>query len=215
MKHITTMAIVCCIATIASMDAVSQTRGIGIYPGEPSAYSGPQAVAGSKAYRNIALNRAAFQSSSFDYNLTAQLVTDGIISKGLPEYIEVSTSDGIVAKRDKERIFDGNPRTRISFASKENAFIQIHTTFESLIDGMAISIIADCKEGESHNFSFSAESSEDGQIWTVLKKGTGDDISNPLELAIPLKNSVKSRYFRLVLNSKAVTNWQISDWKFT
>jgi hypothetical protein len=215
MKHITTMAIVCCIATIASMDAVSQTRGIGIYPGEPSAYSGPQAVADSKAYRNIALNRAAFQSSSFDYNLTAQLVTDGIISKGLPEYIEVSTSDGIVAKRDKERIFDGNPRTRISFASKENAFIQIHTTFESLIDGMAISIIADCKEGESHNYAFSVESSEDGQIWTVLKKGTGDDISSPLELAVPLKNCVKSRYFRLVLDSKAVTNWQISDWKFT
>ena len=215
MKHITTLAIACGIATIASMDAVSQTRGIGIYPGEPSAYSGPQAVAGSKAYRNIALNRAAFQSSSFDYNLTAQLVTDGIISKGLPEYIEVSTSDGIVAKRDKERIFDGNPRTRISFASKENAFIQIHTTFESLIDGMAISIIADCKEGESHNYAFSVESSEDGQIWTVLKKGTGDDISSPLELAVPLKNCVKSRYFRLVLDSKAVTNWQISDWKFT
>src|SRR5574344_2940843 len=124
MKHITTMAIVCCIATIASMDAVSHTRRIGIYPGEPSTYSGPQAVAGSKAYRNIALNRAAFQSSSFDYNLTAQLVTDGIISKGLPEYIAVSTSHGIVAKRDKERMCGGNPRTRSSFASKENAFIQ-------------------------------------------------------------------------------------------
>ena len=31
-------------------------------------------------YRNIALRRAAFASSGYDYNLTAQLATDGIVT---------------------------------------------------------------------------------------------------------------------------------------
>ena len=31
---------------------------------------------------NIALNKAAYASSTYDYNLTAQLVTDGVVESG-------------------------------------------------------------------------------------------------------------------------------------
>ena len=57
--------------------------GIGIYPGNPDENTAPVMVQ-DDSYRNIALNRAAYASSSFDYNLTAQLVTDGIVSAEMP-----------------------------------------------------------------------------------------------------------------------------------
>jgi len=48
-------------------------------------------------YRNLALHRAAYQSSSYDYNLTAQLVTDGIVETKLPRWVVVSSSEHGVA----------------------------------------------------------------------------------------------------------------------
>lgn len=56
------------------------TRGLGVYPGRPAEYFGPQVVPGGSAYRNVALLRAASQSSAFDFNRTAQLVTDGLVA---------------------------------------------------------------------------------------------------------------------------------------
>ena len=56
------------------------TRGLGVYPGNPAEYFGPQVVSGGTQYRNVALMRAASQSSAFDFNCTAQLVTDGLVA---------------------------------------------------------------------------------------------------------------------------------------
>ncbi len=42
-----------------------------------------------RADENIALNKAAYASSTYDYNLTAQLVTDGLES-GEPAWLKVS-----------------------------------------------------------------------------------------------------------------------------
>ena len=38
---------------------------------------------------NIALNRIAIASSSYDYNLTAQLATDGIVEADEPAWLSV------------------------------------------------------------------------------------------------------------------------------
>ena len=48
------------------------SRGIGIYPGNPAECFAPTLV-GDTTYRNLALHRRAWHSSSHDYNLTAQL----------------------------------------------------------------------------------------------------------------------------------------------
>jgi hypothetical protein len=65
---------------------LSFTCGIGIYPGAPSEDFSPEFVRDtSGTYRNLALLRPAFHSSSYDYNLTAQLVTDGISDTRVPE----------------------------------------------------------------------------------------------------------------------------------
>ena len=68
-----------CICYGCTQDEENRNLGIGVYPGNPDENTAPVMVQ-DDSYRNIALNRAAYASSSFDYNLTAQLVTDGIVS---------------------------------------------------------------------------------------------------------------------------------------
>jgi hypothetical protein len=57
-------------ASLAS-SAQEYTRGIGVYPGDPREYAGPSLAPDAHAYRNLALHRPAYQSSAYDYNLTA------------------------------------------------------------------------------------------------------------------------------------------------
>lgn len=58
---------------------------------------------------DIAKNRVALASSNYDYNLTAQLVTDGIIVPDEPCFVSVSTKDGELPKREKEWTLDYGP----------------------------------------------------------------------------------------------------------
>ena len=61
---------------------------------------------------NIALNRTAVASSNYDYNLTAQLATDGIVHEGEPAFIEVNSSDGPVSRVERENALDGDRNSR-------------------------------------------------------------------------------------------------------
>ncbi len=91
------------------------TRGIGIYPGRQAEYSAPRLVADSSGYRNIALHRPAYASSAYDYNLTAQLLTDGIANGRQPSYLSVITPQGELPRREREWLFDDGPYSRASF----------------------------------------------------------------------------------------------------
>lgn len=104
------MAIV--ISAVSSVCAKTDglTRGIGVYPGRMSESNAP-AMAVDRDYRNIALHRAVYTSSSADFNLTGQLVTDGIITKGCPPSLAVTTPDGLLPLRDREKLIDGNIHT--------------------------------------------------------------------------------------------------------
>lgn len=72
----------------------AQTRGIGVYPGRPGESAAPRLVAGGNTDRNLALGRAAKHSSSFDFDLTAQLVTDGIVRDRDSDFLSVWKSAG-------------------------------------------------------------------------------------------------------------------------
>ena len=87
-------------------------RGTGVYPGNPDEDFSPKMVVDNE-YRNIALHRAVFNSSSFDYYLTGTLVTDGIVEENLPEYLTVETNTGKPIKRETEWLVDGHRYTRI------------------------------------------------------------------------------------------------------
>src|ERR1017187_2957290 len=91
------------------LSAQPYTRGIGVYPGDPGQDFAPTLAPDTTNYRNLALHRPAYQSSAYDYNLTAQLVTDGIKETTLPRWVATSTSQqGVLKKNEREWILDGN-----------------------------------------------------------------------------------------------------------
>jgi hypothetical protein len=94
-------------------EVVNYTRGIGVYPGDAAEDYSPVLVADHDTYRNIALLRPVWNSSSYDYNLTAQLVTDGIITGEAPCCISVSTNNGMVSRGERELLFDDNFATQL------------------------------------------------------------------------------------------------------
>src|ERR1035437_4063188 len=86
------------------------TRGIGVYPGDPKEDFSPVMAVDSATYRNLALHRPAYHSSSYDYNLTAQLVTNGIKSAALPRWISTATNDGAVPRKTEPGARSGRQR---------------------------------------------------------------------------------------------------------
>ena len=102
-----------------SRERTAATRGIGVYPGNPDESFAPSLVKGDRSYRNIALERITYQSSCYDYNLTSQLVTDGIIGTQPTAYVDINyhsgTQSGKVERELHERLFDGKPDSRIEF----------------------------------------------------------------------------------------------------
>ena len=102
-----------------SRERTAATRGIGVYPGNPDESFAPSLVKGDRSYRNIALERITYQSSCYDYNLTSQLVTDGIIGTGPAAYVDINYRSGMqsgkVVRELHERLFDGKPDSRIEF----------------------------------------------------------------------------------------------------
>ncbi len=98
------------------------TRGIGKYPGLPSENFSPS-LRVDDTYRNIALHRMARHSSSYDYNLTAQLTTDGIVATAPLPYLTARTNSGTLPRREREWAIDGGEYTR-NILMGDNAFIE-------------------------------------------------------------------------------------------
>ena len=107
-----------------TLQAQNYTLGVGVYPGDPRENYAPTMRADS-THRNLALHRPAYHSSSYDYNLTAQLVTDGITETTAPRWLATSTSQqGVLKKNEREYILDGNWVTGLDL-SGHSAWIQL------------------------------------------------------------------------------------------
>ncbi len=130
------LAILLALSSSARADE-DPSRGIGIYPGNPAECFAPTLV-GDTTFRNLALNRRAWHSSSHDYNLTAQLVTDGYTTSKLG-FWWVETSEGPLPKYDRESCIDGNEYSRNSLSGPHPwiHFLWNHTT---LFDSLNISV---------------------------------------------------------------------------
>ena len=103
-------------AMAAQRDDEVQTKGVGIYPGDPREDFAPTLVPDTTTYRNLAYRRPASQSSAYDYNLTAELVTDGIKEQEPPRWVATTTSDGGLApKPSREFTLDHNATSGIDF----------------------------------------------------------------------------------------------------
>ena len=201
----------CCVlaGTLAacSQEQARRTRGIGVYPGDPDEEAAGTVVRGDDSYRNLALHRAAFHSSSYDYNLTAQLLTDGILCEGPLSYVDLQAGGQPVDRKFRERLIDGKPDSRIAL---DPAAPTVEMTFAGVpVTADRIEILggATVPKGRRADGTVTVLGSADGTEWTVLARGrrlltrTDQPFGNPAEcvLATTLDLAPKGTYghFRL------------------
>ena len=170
-----------------TIQAQSYTKGVGIYPGDPKENFSPSFKTDSVHYRNLALYRPAYQSGAYDYNLTAQLITDGIIDTALPGWIVVMTSSDGVLKRDgREHVLDRHASSAQNFEGA-NAWLQVGMAGAYDIpdvDSLSLSgnVIIDTLLSPGH-WEIAVSGSDDAVNWTELAKASGDSLPGESALA--------------------------------
>ena len=213
-------------------DNLTETRGIGQYPGRPSQFTAPKMVK-DQTYRNIALNRMVYTSSNADFNLTGHLVTDGIITSKTPSFLSVKTNEGELSNRDKEKMIDGNTVTS-QYIKGEDAFVEFNW------EAMKVNLknlkftgeLAYYKDKASEGYVIRVLGSHNGTKWEVLgeEKGTGlpgeatkqqvssdpnkfqDVVRLPLRklnVNIPLKKQGNYEHVRIEMKMKGAAWWRI------
>ena len=222
------------VGTPASADHNVLNRGIGRYPRSPKEYTAPRMVR-DDTYRNVALHRSATASSSMDWNLTAQLLTDGIVSKGIAPTITVSTNRGIDRTRARLRSIDGNPVTPY-YIYGPHAWIQYDWTAMSItLDTLRlITETAFNKALATQGWSVAVMGSDDGKTWRLMGKVAGkgvpgyvtqqtasDDPNNHLgttrlplsrgKLAIPLSSHRRLQHLRLEFQMPGAVWWRLCE----
>jgi len=209
---------------------------VGIYPGDPREDFGPRLVPDtSSTYRNLALHRPAYHSSSYDYNLTAQLVTDGIKDTHSPEWVATSLSfRGQLPKTDREYFLDHNAVTVVDLRGPR-PWLQVQLgggERAPVIDRVEVLFMAP-GELKPENVSVSVSVSDDGREWKEAGKVTnppratltggptgferGGAVFQP---SIPLQAASESRFYRVELEAANASpmaffmQWQVAEVAF-
>jgi hypothetical protein len=156
------------------------TRGEGLYPGNPAEDFAPELVV-DRAYRNVAKLRSASHSSSYDYNLTAQLITDGILSASQPATIRVSTQNADLKKNEREWLFDGKSDSKYRIGGNKIS-LRLDVDHSVMIaDKIVLGGSVTFDEKKPKGYEIVAYGSEDGLNWEILgqEKGPGRIGSEP------------------------------------
>ena len=225
------LLVLCLAITACSANEDYRTH---LYPGNPEEDASPVLVKDND-YRNLALNRAAYASSSRDYNLTAQLVTDGLLPDGGPKFFELSTPQGPVERNRKEWAFDMKTNSKLEFPGP-NSWLQLdffnyNVDFDHIqlviniypevnkekyygVPGQEAGAINPSQKAEQisgiAHWRITLQASKDGNDWTDLDSviGTGNRIFESLS------KSGNWSHYRLVLESDIAAVWSVADWDF-
>ena len=126
----------------------------------------PCAASATGRTNNIAHYCAVRTSSCYDYNLTGQLLTDGIACSTMPPCLRVTTAQGDVPRREREWAIDGGEWSHNTLPGNDN-FIQFSWT------GMAIN--AD-NIGLQCTVAYNKQPSRGSySIRILVKRGKADD----------------------------------------
>jgi hypothetical protein len=202
-----------------SLSAQQYTRGIGVYPGDPQQYFGPSMQIDSSTYRNLALHRPAWHSSSYDFNLTAQLVTDGIKTTAMPRTVVVSTSnEGTLPKNGRELAFDNNLATSVELTGKQ-AWIQIELRGGEQapeIDRLDVDAAGATRTGDMQVWDCWLKGSDDGRTWKEI--GHAEGMARPLGYqitpSIRLPKPAHNRFYRVEFHCGRALIWHVSELAF-
>lgn len=151
------------------------TRGIGMYPGDPAEDFSPALQPDPDHYRNLALLRPAYHSSSQDYNLTAQLITDGLITGEVPAHLTLRTHLGEVAKNEREWVLDHVSGSGISVEGNE-VFVELGMggNFQiPEITSLVINGSVSYDEEKPAGWRYTVLGSMDGSNWEALFSDRG------------------------------------------
>jgi hypothetical protein len=206
------------IMPLAAGDSPEYTRGLGIYPGAPEADFSPTLVIDNSTYRNLALLRPAFHSSSYDYNLTAQLVTDGIKDTHLPSWIAVTLNEfETLPINEREILLDHFEASMLSLRGGHPS-IQIQLGGDSLpaIDRVAVFVVVP-DQLPADAMSFTVSVSDDGYSWKKMGTLTAPQPVSPENYppdlakmsrlyypSIPLSQVCQNRYYKVDLFASGV-----------
>lgn len=216
------------------------TRGIGVYPGSPQEDFSPELLPDDEQYRNLALLRATYQSSAYDYNLTSQLLTDGIVTDRAPQYFDLQTAEGSVPKREREWMIDGGPYSRNTVRGEEAFFLFSMHNYNKTISRAIVTgtLIYDDKAAQG-GYEMTWEASNDGTTWTVLavNKGAGlpgkarsgrVEVNDPnkqtgtvsmpmrrLEETFEFTNTTAYTSYRIRLRMKGAYEWTFHEVEFS
>ena len=202
-------------AIATARKAVEYTRGLGVFPGAPSEFFGPELIAAEPGYRNLALRRPAYHSSSYDYNLTAQLVTDGIKDTRLPQWVVVwAGGSEPLNKLERETLLDHDGVHRVSLRGPNaSATIELHGgDLVPSIDRIQLSLLAPFNMPHD-KMHFKVSVSSDGRTWETAGETVGvtpasteglppDFIRSGTFLTpwIEFKSALQCRYYRVELS---------------
>jgi hypothetical protein len=194
------------------------TRGVGVYPGDPNQDFAPTPVPDTTRYRNLALRRPAYQSSAYDYNLTAQLVTDGIKETSLPRWIATSTSQqGTLKKNQRELMLDHNPVSTVELRGT-HAWVQFELAGgESPLEVDRITVEARVQSSaqQPEGWTCAVSASDDAQEWKELGRdsGAGRPAGN-FRCAARFGTPARARFYRVALDAASATSWRVAEVAF-
>ena len=217
-----------------AVQAQQLNRPIGQYPGNPNEYYGPTLVP-SSPWGNIALNRTAYQSSSWDYNLTSQLLTDGIIKDKTPAWLNVTTPEGPLPPNKREACIDGNEWT-CNILMGGDTWLQYDWEGMNIdIDEVEMVCSMAYREEAPKGFRLRLLTSKDGKKWKVADEWKGDSLpgtasrrrvhsdpnKNSGDDMLPTRNidhvfklkGKKFAHMRLELVTPSAAHWTITELK--
>ena len=216
--------------SVPPSDPHEYTRGVGVYPGDPRQDFGPTLVPADSTYRNLARRRPAYHSSSYDYNLTAQLVTDGIKDARLPAWVSASAGfRGQLPKNEREFFLDHNATSTVELRFGPGS-VQVRLGGgESVprVDRVDLLVVAQARGPKPEGLVFSVSVSDDGRAWKEVGSVSGPE---PISLAgypegfapagqlfapsIALTAPAESRVYRVDCRASNVMDWQIGEVAF-
>ena len=221
------------------------TRGIGVYPGDPREDFAPTFRIDSTSYRNLARHRPAYHSSSYDYNLTAQLVTDGIVETALPRWVVIASGQqGLIStlRRDlpapladgplsgyarqqsvwprhkREWLIDGNWVTGFDLKGPQVwVQVELHGGAAPLaIDRVEVEARVQALGAGPENWTCTVLGSSDGAAWTPLGSTSGmARVGGDIRPVVQFAEPSRHRYYRVVFDDPRAITWRIGEVNFS
>lgn len=203
---------------LSPLEAQNYTRGIGVYPGAPAEDFSPVMRLDNETYRNLALHRPAYHSSSYDYNLTAQLVVDGIKETGLPRWIAAATSQqNPLPKNQRECFLDEFWVTGVDLKGPRG-WVQVELGGGDAPPQVSrVELDARLRAaGEGpEGWAATLSGSDDSENWQDLGATNGATrLGGEFVASIALSAPARFRFYRVSFENPRARTWRIGEVRF-